>query len=109
MLRLSKPGKRYLEVDHSANAYDSLGDAYMLAGDYAKAEEMKSKAIQMDPQMYYASRNLAFIEMLRGRNKAAAERLKSLLAATDDTVQKAQYYAALAFLYYRKRRSGAWR
>jgi len=74
----------------------------MQAGMYAKAEEMKSKAIQMDPQMYYAVRNLAFIEMMRGRNKAAVERLKSLFVGTDDKVQKAQYDAALAFLYYRK-------
>jgi serine/threonine protein kinase/tetratricopeptide (TPR) repeat protein len=94
--------KRYLELDHSANAYDSLGDAYMLAGDYAKAEEMKNKAIQMDPQIYYANRNLAFIEMMRGRYKAATERLKSLLDASEDKSQQAQYYAALAFLHYRR-------
>jgi len=94
--------RHYLELDRSANAYDSLGDALMQAGDYAKAEEMKSKAIQMDPQMYYASRNLAFVEMMIGRYQAATERLKLLFAATDDKVQKAQYYAALAYLYYRK-------
>jgi serine/threonine protein kinase/Tfp pilus assembly protein PilF len=94
--------RRYFELDKSANAYDSLGDAYMQAGDYAEAAEMKTKAIQMDPQMYYASRNLAFIEMMRGRNKDAGEKLKALLASIDDNAQKAQYYAALAFLYYRK-------
>jgi eukaryotic-like serine/threonine-protein kinase len=94
--------RHYLEIDPSANAYDSLGDAYMQAGDYAKAEEMKSKAIQMDPQMYFTSSNLAFIEMLRGRNMAADEKLKSFFAASDDKVPRAQYYAARAFLYYRK-------
>ena len=93
--------RRYLELDRSANAYDSLGDAYMQAGEYDKAKEMKSKAISMDPQIYYAIRNLAFIEMLRGRNRIAGERLKSLFGATDDKVQMAQSYAALAFLYYR--------
>jgi eukaryotic-like serine/threonine-protein kinase len=90
---------RYLELDPSANAYDSLGDAYMLMGNYAKAEEMKSKAMQMDPQMYYASRNLAFIKMRSGRGKAAAEYLKSFLGGIPDTTVKAQYYAALAYLY----------
>jgi serine/threonine protein kinase/tetratricopeptide (TPR) repeat protein len=94
--------RNYLKLAQSANAYDSLGDAYMLAGDYAKAEEMKTKAIQMDPKIYYASRNLAFIEMLRGQNKAAAERLKLLFAATEDNRNNAQNYAALAYLYYRK-------
>ncbi len=94
--------RRYLELDPSANAYDSLGDAYMQAGDYARAAEMKTKAIQMDPQLYYASRNLAFIEMLCGRNRAAGERLRQLRASIDDRSQEAQYYAALAFLNYRK-------
>ncbi len=93
--------KRYLELDLSANAYDSLGDAYMQAGNYAKAEEMKSKAIQMDPLMYYASRNLAYIEMLRGRYRAAEKRLELLLSSTEDELQEARYNAALAFLYYR--------
>jgi serine/threonine protein kinase/tetratricopeptide (TPR) repeat protein len=94
--------RRYLELDRSANAYDSLGDAYMQAGQYANAEAMKSKAIQMDPQMYYAIRNLANIEMMRGRHKAAGERLKTFFAAIEDKMQKAQYYSALAFLNYRK-------
>jgi serine/threonine protein kinase/tetratricopeptide (TPR) repeat protein len=92
---------RYLELDPSANAYDSLGDAYMQGGNYAKAEEMKSKAMQMDPQMYYASRNLAFIRMRCGRNKAAVEYLKSFLGIPDTTV-KAQYYSALVYLYFHK-------
>jgi len=92
---------RYLELDGTANAYDSMGDIYMLAGNYAKAEEMKLEAIKRDPQMYYASRILAFIDMLHGRNQAAEERLLSLLSSEEDHTQKAQYYAALAFLYYR--------
>ncbi len=92
----------YLKLHHSANAYDSIGEIYMLAGDYANAERMKTTAIQMDPQIYYASRNIAFIEMMRGRNAAAGERLKALIAATDNKVRMTQYHAALAFLYYRK-------
>jgi serine/threonine protein kinase/Tfp pilus assembly protein PilF len=94
--------QHYLEFDHSANAYDSLGDIYMSAGDYTRAEEMKIKAIQLDPKIFYASRNLAFIEMMRGRNKKAMERFKALLNATEDGLQQSQFYAALAFLYYRQ-------
>jgi tetratricopeptide (TPR) repeat protein/tRNA A-37 threonylcarbamoyl transferase component Bud32 len=93
---------RYLELDGTANAFDSMGDIYMQAGDYAKAEEMKRRAIELDPQMYYASRILAYIDMLRGRNRAAEKRLLSLVSSTEDNAQIAQYYAALAFLYYRK-------
>jgi serine/threonine protein kinase/tetratricopeptide (TPR) repeat protein len=94
--------KRYLELHQSANAYDSLGEIYMLAGEYDSAEKMKQKAIEMDPQIYYASRNLAFIEMLRGQYKVASERLKSLFDATDNKVRRTQCYAALGFLNYRR-------
>ena len=47
--RALEAGRRYLELHHSANAYDSLGDAYMQSGDYAKAEEMKSKVAMPVP------------------------------------------------------------
>ena len=70
---------RYLEIDGSSNAYDSFGDAYMHAGLYDKAIEMKMKAIQKDPRLYYAGLNLAYIEILCGRFKAAEAELKSLL------------------------------
>jgi len=91
----------YLSLDNSANAFDSLGDIYMHSGDYALAEEMKLKAIDLDPLLYYPRRNLAFIEILRGRNKAAEEILHNLIADIDDKSQLAQCYAALGFLYYR--------
>jgi serine/threonine protein kinase/tetratricopeptide (TPR) repeat protein len=100
--RAIEAGRKYLELDHSANAYDSLGDAYMQAGEYGKAEEMKLEAIQMDPQMYYAVRNLANIEIMRGRYRAALERLRSFFEDTQERMQKAQYYSGLAFLYYRE-------
>jgi eukaryotic-like serine/threonine-protein kinase len=95
-------GRRYLDLDPSANAYDSLGDAYMQAGDYANAEAMKQEAIRKDPQMYYAIRNLANIEMMRGHYQSAAERLKTFFNATEEKMQKAQYYAAIAYLHYRR-------
>lgn len=95
-------GKRYLALDQSANAHDSLGDAYMQAGDYANAKACKTKALSMDPKIFYAIRTIAFIDMLHGRNAAAAQQLKSLWEATDDKVQMAQYYADVAFLHYRR-------
>ncbi len=91
---------RYYEIDQTSNALDSLGDAYMNAGIYDKAAEMKSSALKQDPLLYYASRSLAYIDLLSGRNKAAEERLKALVAGTDDRTQKARFYASLAFLYY---------
>jgi len=93
---------RYLELEPSPNAYDSLGDIYMHAGEYADAIEMKRRAIQLQPDNFWANRNLAFINILQGRYKDAESTLKSLLEKAEDTSQKAQCYAALGFLYYRK-------
>jgi len=93
---------RYLEIDRTKNALDSFGDAYIHAGLYKQAAEMKLKALQQDPQLYYASRSLAFIDMLNGRSRAAEERLKALLTGTEDRTQKARYYAALAFVLFRR-------
>lgn len=94
--------QRYLDIDGSANAYDSMSDACMQAGLYEKAIEMKNKALQLDPKLEYASLNLAFIEILCGRYGMAENSLKTLLSDTKDQIQKARYAAALAFLYYRK-------
>jgi tetratricopeptide (TPR) repeat protein len=94
--------QHYLDIDGSANAYDSFSDAYMQAGLYDEAVEMKTKALQLDPKLEYASLNLAFIEILCGRYGMAESSLKALLNNTADQIQKARYAAALAFLYYRK-------
>jgi len=51
---------RYLKIDPSTNAYDSLGDIYMLAGTYDKAEEMKVKAAEKDSSLYFVKRSLVF-------------------------------------------------
>jgi serine/threonine protein kinase/Tfp pilus assembly protein PilF len=93
---------RYLDLEPTANAYDSYGDIYMHAGEYAKAIEMKRMAITLQPDNFWANRNLEFINILQGRYKDAERALKSLLEKAEDTSQKAQCYAALGFLYYRK-------
>ncbi len=93
---------RYLEIDRSANAYDSLGDIYMHAGDYTKAAGMKQKALEGDPSLYYAKRGLAFINILQGRHAAAEEQIRTEIAAATDNNTKADFFSALAFLHYRQ-------
>jgi serine/threonine protein kinase/tetratricopeptide (TPR) repeat protein len=92
---------RYLKIDPTTNAYDSLGDAYMLAGDYQNAEAMKTKALEQDPTLYYAKRSLVFLDLLRGRNRAAQEKLDLLLGQGIEGVEKARFLAVRAFYYYR--------
>jgi serine/threonine protein kinase/tetratricopeptide (TPR) repeat protein len=92
---------QYLKIDPSTNAYDSLGDMYMSAGDYDKAEEMKRKAAAKDPTLYYVNRSLVFLDILRGRNGAAQAKLDSLLSKGLDDVEKARFLAVQAYLHHR--------
>ncbi len=94
---------RYHEIDNSSNSLDSLGDAYMNAGIYDKASAMKAEALKRDPLLYYASRSLALINLLLGRNRSAEQSFKTLLAQTEDRTEKARYYSSLADLYLRRR------
>jgi len=94
---------RYLEIDNSPNAYDSLGDVYMHAGDYAQAVEMKRRALAGDPDLYYAKRGMAFIHILQGRHAEAAKMLQAEIAATEDKATKADLFSALGYFYYSRR------
>ncbi|MBP1596000.1 MAG: serine/threonine protein kinase with repeat [Acidobacteria bacterium] len=91
---------RYLQIDPSTNAYDSLGDAYMLAGEYDKAEELKLKAAEKDPGLYYVKRSLVFLDILRGLYGSAQQRLDVLLGSNIDEVERARFLAVQAFLHY---------
>ena len=97
----------YLQLDPSTNPYDSLGDAQMLAGNYDQAETMKLNAIERDPTLYYAKRSLVFLDILRGRYRAAREKLDLLLSQGIDGLEKARFLAVEAYYSYRLGQYGA--
>ncbi len=93
--------QRYMKLDPSTNAYDSLGDIYMLAGQYDKAEDYKQKAAEKDGSLYYVRRSLVLLDILRGHNRAALQRLNLLLSDDIDDLERARFLAVLAFYHYR--------
>jgi serine/threonine protein kinase/tetratricopeptide (TPR) repeat protein len=92
---------RYLKIDPSTNAYDSLGDIYMLAGAYDKAEEMKNKAAEKDSSLYYVKSSLVFLDILRGRNRAAQQKLSLMLGENNSDLVRARFLAVSSFYHYR--------
>ncbi len=92
--------RKYLEIDHSANALDSIGDAYLCAGAYEEAAKYKLMAIQQDPLLFYARRSLPYIDLFRGRFRKAESQLLDLIQSDEDKLEQAHHYAALAFVYY---------
>jgi tetratricopeptide (TPR) repeat protein len=94
--------KRYVDIDRAGNAFDSMGDAYMHAGAYREAADMKKRALDLAPDLYYSALSLAYIDALCGRYRASGERLGRMLETAPDVYQKAQVYAALAFVAHRR-------
>jgi tetratricopeptide (TPR) repeat protein len=94
----------YQKLDDSPNASDSLGDAYLLQGQYDLAAEAKQKAVNADPNMYFAARSLVYLDLLQGRYSAADSKIKSALARVSGDDQQSQFLASLAFLRYRQGR-----
>jgi len=97
---------RYVDLDKSANAWDSLGDGYMHAGEYAKAVDAKQRAATQGQGLYFARRSLVAIDILAGRLAAADRRLQSELAAATVPLEKARFLASRAYLEYRSGRLG---
>ena len=99
--------ERYLQLDPSPNASDSLGDAHIHAGEYALAAQMKQQALDRDPTLYFARRSLAFVAMFRGHFREAQAMLDPVPDQVSLASERARFHAALAFLHLRAGRPSA--
>jgi serine/threonine protein kinase/Flp pilus assembly protein TadD len=90
---------KYLALDSSANAYDSMGDGLFAAGSLDEAMAAKSAGITIDPQLGYLYTSRAYICIRAGRFKQAREDIDRYMnyAGTDRELRAAGY-AALAHL-----------
>jgi tetratricopeptide (TPR) repeat protein len=98
---------QYLKLDKSANAWDSLGDAYLNAGEYANAASAKNKALAQGQNLYYARNSLAAIAILTGRFTQADLTLRAALAETALPLDRARFQASRAYLELRAGRLDA--
>jgi tetratricopeptide (TPR) repeat protein len=88
--------KRYVELDKTANAYDSLASGCMFAGNYKEAIEATEKGKESDPDLDYLYTNLCKNFILTGQLKKAAESLDQQEIITDRETTKinARFYKA---------------
>lgn len=71
------------------NNYVGLGSSYEVAGEYEKAAEYYSRALQERPKAYWVHRNLAPMLRLSGRNEEARASFETMMKAYPDlTVEK---------------------
>lgn len=86
----------YLELDESANAYDSLASSYMFAGRYENALEALEQALSINPNINYLHTNKARNLILKGSLKSAAESISNQIAISSSETAKinARFYSA---------------
>lgn len=95
--------RRYLELDSTANAYDSLGDGYLNAGRLDSAAEAKERGIQCDQKLCYLYSQLFFIRLLQGRLQEAGRTadLYQDFAVSQDEMIRGLYLQATLQYYHR--------
>jgi tetratricopeptide (TPR) repeat protein len=91
--------ERYLQLDGTANAYDSLGHGLMAAGKYDEARAAFQRSIDLDSSLEFTKYGLAFVEILQGRFQTAQNLLGQFIAESRSPQESGLYLYALGYLY----------
>ena len=88
--------KKYVQLDHSANAYDSLAAGYRLAGRYDEALSALQRGAELSPSLDYLYGNMARNNILKGALSKALETLRQqeLVAKLDSAKMSSSFYGA---------------
>jgi serine/threonine protein kinase/Tfp pilus assembly protein PilF len=92
--------RKYLSLDSTANAYDSLGDGYLAAGKLDSAVHAKELGINQDQKLSYLYYQLFFIRIMQGQLAEAersAEAYGHLAITLDESVRGLYLKALVAF------------
>ena len=92
--------KRYVTLDSTANAFDSLGDGYMAAGKLDSAAWAKQQGIRLDPQLAYLYGALAYIQIRQGKFNDAIQSVEKYLANSPEKDNQSTGYSRLALIKY---------
>jgi serine/threonine protein kinase/tetratricopeptide (TPR) repeat protein len=88
--------KKYVQLDHKANAYDSLAAGYRLAGRYDEALSALERGAELSPNLDYLYGSMARNYILKGALSKALEALRqqASVAKLDTTKMSSSFYAA---------------
>ncbi|MFH1844907.1 MAG: protein kinase [bacterium] len=90
--------RQYVELDSTANAYDSWADGLMSAGKLDSAATIKQLGIELRPTTAYLHQSLCYINLLRGKLDSAtqnAEQYLDLVAGQPYRVARGKFLRAL--------------
>ena len=88
--------QRYIQLDQTANAYDSLAAGYRLAGRYDEALSALERARELSPDLDYLYGNMARNYVLKGALSKASEALRhqESVAKLESAKMGSGFYAA---------------
>ena len=88
--------KNYVELDQTANSYDSLAAGYMFAGRYDAALGALKRAAEMNPGLDYLNQSMALNYILKGSLSKAGEAARRQGLTTNLPINKmiAEFYLA---------------
>jgi serine/threonine protein kinase/tetratricopeptide (TPR) repeat protein len=88
--------KKYVQLDNSANAYDSLAAGYRLAGRYDEALSALQRGAELSPSLDYLYGSMARNYILKGALSKALEALRQQesVAKLDSAKMSSSFYAA---------------
>ena len=92
--------KKYVALDSTANAYDSLGDGYMAAGKLDSAVWAKQQGIEQDPGLAYLYGALSYINIRQGQLRNAQKAVDNYFANSTAIDNQPNGYFRLALIRY---------
>jgi tetratricopeptide (TPR) repeat protein/DNA-binding winged helix-turn-helix (wHTH) protein len=99
---------RYVELTGGeANAYDSLGTAYVWTGRYGDAEQAYGAAIARKPDFFIPRLHLAILHYWQGRYSTAISECQQLVPISRSDSETSRAGECAAWIYYRRGDLGA--
>jgi tetratricopeptide (TPR) repeat protein len=92
--------QRYVALDGTANAYDSLGDGLMAAGRLDEAAAAKEQGLLKDRQLYYLWGSLGYVHLRQGKFQEAENDFNSFIKFASGDGSKADGKFRLALIAY---------
>ena len=95
--------QRSVDLNPSANAYDSLADGYSTAGFIEKAKDAKRKGIETDPTLFYLYGYLAYLDVRQGMFNEAEKNTGLYMERIDDPNNMTEGMFRIAYIHYMKK------
>ncbi|MGD2245188.1 MAG: protein kinase [Candidatus Aminicenantes bacterium] len=92
--------QKYVDMDNTANSYDSLATGYMFAGEYEKALEVLSRGKKLKPVPYYLYGNIARNNCFKGKLAEAEKNYREQAVVDDRDITRMNVAFSLAYLDY---------